>query len=49
MSKKQLAVVGGIAVIVGALTEYATSKKWRDAHTIATVLGGVVAIIGATS
>ena len=46
MNKKQLAVAGGVAMIVGALTEYATSKEWKDAHTWATVIGGVVAILG---
>ncbi len=48
MTKKDWVVLGGLAMIVGALTDAATKKAWKDAHTVATVIGGIATIMGAT-
>jgi len=49
MSKKDWIVLGGIATIVVALTDYAKKQVWKDAHTVATVVGAVATIMGATN
>ncbi len=49
MSKKEVAVVGGILTIVGAITAASNKKRWEEAHVAAVVLGGLVTILGALS
>jgi hypothetical protein len=44
---KALGVIGGICTIVAAVTDFATKKKWEEAHTAALVFGGAATILGA--
>ncbi len=49
MKKKELAVLGGLATVMGAITAASNKKQWEEAHIAAVVLGGVVTILGALS
>lgn len=47
MSKKDWIVLGGIATIIVALTDYTRKQKWEDIHTAAAIFGGIATIMGA--
>ncbi len=47
MSKRDLAVIGGLATIVAGATAANRKKRWQEIHTLAVVVGGFVTIVGA--
>lgn len=49
MSKKELAIIGGICTIVGAATAASYKKKWEEAHQLAALMGALVTIAGLAS
>jgi len=49
MSKNELAIVGGICTVVGAVTAARKKRNWEDAHKMAAWIGAIVAIAGLAS
>jgi len=43
---KFIAIAGGVATIVAAVTKAEQGREWRDIHKIAVVAGTVLAIAG---
>lgn len=49
MSKKELkaiGIAGGICSIIAALTDYASTRKWKEVHTTAVFGGGIAMLVG---
>jgi hypothetical protein len=44
MNKKDWAIVAGLCSILGGLTAGAKVKGWKEVHTAAAVVGGLVLI-----
>jgi hypothetical protein len=49
MTKKELAVLGGVCTIVGAVTAANRKRQWQDVHVLAVIVGALVTIAGAAS
>jgi hypothetical protein len=47
MTRRNLAVVGGVATLVATLTRRSRDRKWQQIHMAAVVIGAVVVIFGA--